>query len=389
MLREADSGTQCTSGCDGQDHTVATAAAIPHRIFFDLGESYQFNLRISLQPGVTASSAWHPVSFQLNDGGAVELSIESQHKGGLLLPHTEYTVSLLDSGASSAGHATSGVSLGAAEIGKRAPGEDMTISSLQILYVRDDTGSADDGSTGGSKNCPVLRHAVTLLSGCPPGRRVEFDVAASRYVRRALNQQRVEVDHGCRAGTNGMTYDATPETAQQGNGTDAAAVQSGQDIVTCVWAGHDFYPVFRIVDDLSSSGKSDVYNGSFRLTIVAGGPSPTEMVDYTLEEQAAYSMWPPALDAEHSSPVYGFLQTEGITGDNPTGSGISWICSPGSPCSHVLPRFPNTPEIYFRFRFDTTFSDGTYCDYTTEFTLRLVSTHAIRLSAWLMPRNVV
>jgi len=95
------------------------------------------------------------------------------------------------------------------------------------------------------------------------------------------------------------------------------------------------------------------------------------MVEYTSDEQAAYSMWPPTLDTEHSSPVYGFLQTEDIPGDNPTGSGISWICSPGSPCSHVLPRFPNTPEIYFRFRFDTTFSEGTYCDHTTEFTLRL------------------
>jgi hypothetical protein len=62
---------------------------------------------------------------------------------------------------------------------------------------------------------------------------------------------------------------AAPDTSGEGNGTSTPAAQASEDIVTCVWAGHDFYPVFRIVDDLSG-GSSDVYNGSYRLTIVAG-----------------------------------------------------------------------------------------------------------------------
>jgi len=105
------------------------------------------------------------------------------------------------------------------------------------------------------------------------------------------------------------------------------------------------------------------------LTIVGGGPSPDAIVEYTELQQQAYSMWPASLDVEHTSPVYGFLEESLV--DRPTISGLSWICSPGSPCSHVLPTFPRTPEFFFRFRFDTEYSEGTYCAYTTEFTLRL------------------
>jgi len=105
------------------------------------------------------------------------------------------------------------------------------------------------------------------------------------------------------------------------------------------------------------------------LTIVGGGPSPDAIVEYTEVQQQAYSMWPASLDVEHTSPVYGFLEESLV--DRPTISGLSWICSPGSPCSHVLPTFPRTPEFFFRFRFDTEYSEGTYCAYTTDFTLRL------------------
>ena len=52
-------------------------------------------------------------------------------------------------------------------------------------------------------------------------------------------------------------------------------------------------------------------------------------------------------------------------------AGIAWICSPGSPCASVYPRFPRTPEYFFRFRFDTLHSAEGYCLHTTTFTLRL------------------
>eukprot|EP01047_Picozoa_sp_COSAG01_P048667 COSAG01_NODE_4758_length_4761_cov_54.944444_4_plen_247_part_00 len=76
------------------------------------------------------------------------------------------------------------------------------------------------------------------------------------------------------------------------------------------------------------SGRAVPYTGSFRLTVVAGGPSYGAMRDYTPEEQAAFSMWPEALPggaAEQlgppSHPVFGFLEAEEMS--HPTRSGRS------------------------------------------------------------------
>jgi len=303
------------------------------------------------------------------------MSVDSHWRATRSGGQIDYSVRLVDTVQSSS---TSGLSPEAAGMGKRAPGQNMTIAVLQVLHNHDRescrslVGVEDREQQQPPQQQPQQQqHTVTLLSGCPPGRRIEFDVEASRRVPRALNQQHVEVDHGCdESHTNEDSGGTTASNQTTSAGVTAKSAAAAEIGIPCVWAGHDFYPVFRIVDDITTDSVR-VYNGSFRLTIVAGGPSLDEMVDYTPEQQVAYSMWPASLNAaRHSSPVYGFLNAD-LEGDQPTVSGMSWICSPGSPCSHVMPRFPRTPEIFFRFRFDTTYSEGTYCDYRTEFTLRL------------------
>lgn len=349
--------------------------ALPPRIFFDLHESYHFKLRLSANETLGASD-WRPVTFQLSsDNDNIKLSVDRVWQPSSVASisnfissdgHIEYTVRLLETSQLSRQKIKSGLSLEAAEMEKHPPGKDMAVSTLQILYDN------DPGSGLAPPHPPATiqqqkQHTIMLLSGCPPGRRIEFDVERSRRVPRARNQQHVEVDHGCVEQNSDVTS-ADTDIANQSEVSNSAA-----DTVACVWAGHDFYPVFRIVDDFAAGdhgGAFDIYNGSYRLTVVAGGPSLHEMAEYTLEQQSAYSMWPTSLGAKHSNPVYGFLNAD-LEGDKPTVSGMSWICSPGSPCSHVLPRFPNTPEIFLRFRFDTMYSEGTYCDYQTEFTLRL------------------
>lgn len=374
MLRKRTSnGGAAESAAD--EHLASDS--LPSRIFFDLHERYQFKLRLPADDNL-GSSDWRPVAFQLNsDNGGIHMSVERLWHQYVVADNLrlirnggdiEYTVNLRDTAKSSGPTATSGLSLDVADMEKRSPGKDMTVATLQVLYNRD--------VRSGSAPCPSpatireqQQHTITLLSGCPPGRWIKFDVESSRRVPRALNQQRVEVDHGCAESASDVAGVQT--TAANQTASDVST--SARDIVPCVWAGHDFYPVFRIVDDLAADEHSQVgntYNGSYRLTIVAGGPSLEEMEDYTPEQQEAYSMWPTSLGGKHSTPVYGFLNAD-LEGDRPTASGMSWICSPGSPCSHVLPRFPHTPEIFFRFRFDTTYSEGTYCDYRTEFTLRL------------------
>ena len=162
-------------------------------------------------------------------------------------PHPAmYTVTLRNT-ATGPTEAAQGLSLLARDIGKRAPGEDMNVSTLQLLY---DAGAVADASLAGEPvGCPIAQRTLALASGCPPGRAVSFDIAASRFITR--NSEELLVDHGCSNDENEHEREA------------AHALHSRQeDVIPCVWARHDFYPVFRLHDNLT--GHSGTYNGSFR-----------------------------------------------------------------------------------------------------------------------------
>eukprot|EP01048_Picozoa_sp_COSAG05_P000986 COSAG05_NODE_31_length_28416_cov_170.150652_9_plen_180_part_00 len=107
---------------------------------------------------------------------------------------------------------------------------------------------------------------------------------------------------------------------------------------------------------------------------------------YTAEQQRAFSMWPAVSNAGdhtmdetnsgkeevgHSAPVFGFLKEADMA--MPSRSGMVWICSPGSPCADVRPLWPHTPEYYFTFRLDTLHTEGSYCLYTTTFTVTVTA----------------
>jgi hypothetical protein len=155
---------------------------------------------------------------------------------------------------------------------KRNSGERLELVTLQIVYP----------SQVGCSSEYRKSAAVALYVGCPPNRSVSYDADVSYH----------SLEHGCDA----------------------------DELVPCVWAGHDFYPVFQL-DGVG--GARNIYNGSFRLTIVAGGRQLDSMRIYSATEQAAYSMW--ATNAElrgaggDSSPVFGFLQEAQM--QSPTRSG--------------------------------------------------------------------
>jgi hypothetical protein len=99
------------------------------------------------------------------------------------------------------------------------------------------------------------------------------------------------------------------------------------------------YPSFVIRD--GASGRAVPYTGSFRLTVVAGGPSYRAMRDYSPQEQAAYSMWPEALPGAAklgppSHPVFGFLEAEEMA--YPTRSGRSELTEIYLPLGRGAPR---------------------------------------------------
>jgi hypothetical protein len=55
----------------------------------------------------------------------------------------------------------------------------------------------------------------------------------------------------------------------------------------------------------------------------------------------------------------------------------SWLCTRGSPCGHVPPDFPRTPEYFLLIEAIALNANQSYCAYSTTFVLRL---HSINLT---------
>ena len=124
-------------------------------------------------------------------------------------------------------------------------------------------------------------------------------------------------------------------------------------------------------DRRHQKGRS-LYNGTFRLTIIAGGPTLDSMRNYSTGSSHSFLCGRDNLNAAHSqtyTPVFSFFdESQELF---PTRSGLVWICYHGSPCAKVYPNFPRTPEYFFTLRFESLKSLQTYCSFTTSFTIRL------------------
>lgn len=175
-------------------------------------------------------------------------SIQLQEQSGYL-EATEYRIELRETGAN--------VSV----LSKRAAGQHLDLAALHVKYL---TGADNDGSCLAAALAPEHCEAhgqqstvLTLYSGCPPGRTLHFDAVAS--YKDAMGRV---LDHGCNQPAPVPSYDHFAYVGQAPLDPETAP---------CVWVGHDFYPSFSMYD--SVTGRSVPYSGTFRLTIVAGGPT--------------------------------------------------------------------------------------------------------------------
>lgn len=123
----------------------------------------------------------------------------------------------------------------------------------------------------------------------------------------------------------------------------------------------DFVPRLDVVDSVAQT--SSRYNSSFLfqvrsrealemstynrpVKVVGGGSSLGTIRAFTDGEIEMYNL--------NKETIWTFVDDSGGDPDAPVlnaqRNAVSWVCSPGSPCSGIWPRFPRTPEYFVRIR---------------------------------------
>ncbi|KAM9224672.1 cation channel sperm-associated auxiliary subunit gamma [Dugong dugon] len=188
---------------------------------------------------------------------------------------------------------------------------------------------------------------VPVLIGCPPGKRLAFDITFTLNYNRVVNKHYfdcVQVD---------------PE-------------------MPCFLFRDILYPFFLIQDLVT--GDSGSFQGRYVLKVVGGGPTLDTIRDYSQEEIYRYNN---PLDKTHSLIWTARNRTtmEDLAFNLKPGQrlGMEWLCLKNSPCHDTVPRSIFAPEFFFKVLVSNRGVDkSTYCDYQLIFLLHI---HGLPLSA--------
>ncbi|XP_069854878.1 cation channel sperm-associated auxiliary subunit gamma-like isoform X1 [Dipodomys merriami] len=187
---------------------------------------------------------------------------------------------------------------------------------------------------------------VPVFIGCPPGKRLAFDITYTLEYNRQQNKHYFDCVF------------SDPE-------------------MPCFLFRDMFYPFFLIQDLVT--GDSGSFNGSYVMKVVGGGSSMDNVRDYSDEEIYRYNS---PLDKTES--LIWNTRTERTTEDmafhilSHKSLGIEWLCLQNSPCHDIIPSSIFPPEFYFKVLVSNRDVDSsTYCDYQLTFWLHI---HGLPLS---------
>ncbi|KAG3255972.1 cation channel sperm associated auxiliary subunit gamma, transcript variant X1 [Ictidomys tridecemlineatus] len=188
---------------------------------------------------------------------------------------------------------------------------------------------------------------VPVFIGCPPGKRLAFDIT---YTLKYMRQQ------------NKHYFDCMQEDPE----------------MPCFLYRDMFYPFFLIQDLVT--GDSGSFKGSYVLKVVGGGPSLDSMVDYNEEEIYRYNspldktgsrIWTTKTSETTHDMAFYIMSYER--------SGIEWLCLENSPCYDMTPQGIIAPDFFFKVLVSNRGVDNsTYCNYQLIFLLHI---HGLPLSA--------
>nr|XP_031537603.1 cation channel sperm-associated protein subunit gamma isoform X4 [Vicugna pacos] len=309
---------------------------LPERIFLDKGTSYSFSIFLTAQGHLFKSEIQHGVSVQpqsraklavvLGDPGCIEVVMKKEVLINRYLVLFWVTLSdkrsCFDQGIS--GHHLKKTSMLVKVVGSAWHCFQNTLQGPRMQ---------------GSLMIPVL-------IGCPPGKRLAFDITYTLEYSRLQNKHYfdcVQVD---------------PE-------------------MPCFFFRDIFYPFFLIQDLVT--GDSGSFQGSYVLKVVGGGPTMDTIKEYSEEEIYRFNS---PLDKTRSL----IWTTKNTTTKDSAFNimshnslGIEWLCLENSPCYDTVPHSIFAPEFYFKVLVSNRGVDkSTYCDYQLTFLLHI---HGLPLSA--------
>nr|KAF6409224.1 cation channel sperm associated auxiliary subunit gamma [Rousettus aegyptiacus] len=189
---------------------------------------------------------------------------------------------------------------------------------------------------------------LPVFIGCPPGKRLAFDITYTLEYNRLQNKHYFDCVH-----------------------VDLE--------MPCFHFRDTFYPFFLIQD--MATGDSGSFKGSYVLKVVGGGPNVDNIKEYSEEEIYRFNS---PLDNTNSL-IWTTKNTTMITKDSAfsvmshQSLGIKWLCLENSPCYDTIPHSIFAPEFFFKVSVSNRGVDqSTYCDYQLIFLLHI---HGLPLSA--------
>ncbi|XP_012512434.1 PREDICTED: cation channel sperm-associated protein subunit gamma [Propithecus coquereli] len=187
---------------------------------------------------------------------------------------------------------------------------------------------------------------LPVLIGCPPGKRLAFDITYTLEYNHLQNKHYFDCVH------------LDPE-------------------MPCFLYRDIFYPFFLIQDLVT--GDSGSFQGSFVLKVVGGGPTLNSIRDYSKEEIYRYNS-----PRDNTESLIWTTRTKITTEDmafhimSHGSSGIEWLCLKNSPCYDTIPQSIFSPEFFFKVLVSNRGVDNsTYCNYQLTFLLHI---HGLPLS---------
>ncbi|XP_039073664.1 cation channel sperm-associated protein subunit gamma isoform X1 [Hyaena hyaena] len=188
---------------------------------------------------------------------------------------------------------------------------------------------------------------VPVLIGCPPGKRLAFDILTTLYYNQLQNKHYFD------------------------------CVKVDPDM-PCFLFRDIFYPFFLIQDLVT--GDSGSFQGSYVLKIIGGGPTLDNIREYSEEEIYRFNspldktdslIWTTKNTTTTEDSAFNILSHQSL--------GIEWLCLENSPCYDTIPHTIFAPEFFFRVLVSNRGVDkSTYCDYQLVFLLHI---HGLPLSA--------
>ncbi|XP_069042510.1 cation channel sperm-associated auxiliary subunit gamma isoform X2 [Lepisosteus oculatus] len=280
---------------------------LPDRIYLDRGTSYSFSVYLTASLSQTDASfvqetlgqMW--LSAGVSDASFILVNIHRQEIIGRAA--VLYRVQVSDQGKFP---------------GQALTGQDLMVFTLFLSVVHSELHCYQQTESGLSFQG---QEKVPVYIGCPPGRRLVFDVSSTLRHGTKLNKR----------------YFNCPKPDPER---------------PCFYYEDTFYPFFLIQDMVS--GESGRFLGSYTFKVVGGGPySYDNLRNYTVEEVLRYNslnhssemalVW---MMADESGRPFNTTE-EGFPILQGASSSIGWICQRNSPCTDIPVTGLMAPEFFF------------------------------------------